>query len=277
MNTPDAKYAALLPWSLDAIRYDGIDREMLEGEEALFRLLACASFIEITSDLYTANLAEYFRDDAQVVDWLRHHWEPEELQHGAALRRYVQMAWPQFDWERAYQGFYAEYSRCCQLERLAPSRSLEMVARCVIETGTASFYRLLAESAPEPVLKDLAGRIAADEVRHYKNFYHFFRRYCRAEQPGRAAVMRTLWSRASEIDAEDGFIAFKHVLRVRHPEMGVDRHEYEQFLRSIRGMVRAHFPYRMALKMFLKPLDLPPVMGRVILGSASAATRMLLR
>lgn len=277
MNTPDAEYAALLPWSMDAIRYDGIDRETLEGEDALFRLLACASFIEITSDLYTANLAEYFRDDAQVVEWLRHHWEPEELQHGAALRRYVQTAWPQFDWDRAYQGFYAEYSRCCQLERLAPSRSLEMVARCVIETGTASFYRLLAESAPEPVLKDLAGRIAADEVRHYKNFYHFFRRYCRREQPGRAAVMRTLWSRASEIDAEDGFIAFKHVLRVRHPERGVDRHEYERFLRSIRGTVRAHFPYRMALKMFLKPLDLPPVMGRVILGSASAATRMLLR
>ena len=111
MNTPDAEYAALLPWSMDAIRYDGIDRETLEGEEALFRLLACASFIEITSDLYTANLAEYFRDDAQVVEWLRHHWEPEELQHGAALRRYVQTAWPQFDWDRAYQGFYAEYCR----------------------------------------------------------------------------------------------------------------------------------------------------------------------
>lgn len=275
MNILHAETPAPLPWSMEAIPYDGIDRDALEGQEALFRLVACASFIEITSDLYTTNLVEYFRDDPQVVEWLTHHWEPEELQHGAALRRYVQTAWPQFDWERAYQGFYAEYSRCCLIERLAPTRSLEMAARCVIETGTSSFYRLLADVAPEAVLKDIVSRIAADEVRHYKNFYRFFRRYCRQEQPGRAAVMKTLWSRASEINAEDGFIAFKHVLRVSNPEVPFERRQYERFMRSIRGMVRAHFPYRMALKMFLKPLDLPPVIGRVILGSASVASRML--
>ncbi|MGC8519537.1 MAG: ferritin-like domain-containing protein [Steroidobacteraceae bacterium] len=277
MNTLAADEAPPLPWSMEVIRYDRIDPQRLVGEETLLRLVACASFIEITSDLYTANLAEYFRDDPPVVDWLRHHWEPEELQHGAALRRYVQTAWPQFAWERAYQGFYAEYSQCCQLERLAPTRALEMVARCVIETGTSSFYRFLADSAPEPVLRDITGRIAADEVRHYKNFYHFFRRYRQREHPGRAAVMRTLWSRAHEIDAEDGYIAFKHVLRVSHPDQPFERRQYEEFLHSIREQVRAHFPYRMALKMFLKPLDLPPVMGRVILGSASVATRMLLR
>ena len=89
--------------------------------------------------------------------------------------------------------------------------------------------------------------------------------------------MCTRWNRANEIDAEAGYIAFKHVLRVSHPERPVERGQYEEFLCSIRGMVRAHFPYRMALKIFLKPLDLPPVMGRVILGSVSAATWMLLR
>jgi hypothetical protein len=101
MNTPAADEAPTLPWSMKVIRYDRIDPQRLAGEETLLRLVACASFIEITSDLYTANLLEYFRDDPAVVDWLRHHWEPEELQHGAALRRYVQTAWPQFAWERA--------------------------------------------------------------------------------------------------------------------------------------------------------------------------------
>ena len=231
----------------------------------------------MTSDLYTRNLVEYFRGDDAVVGWLTQHWEPEELQHGAALRRYVRTAWPQFDWTRAYQGFYEEYSRCCLLDRLATSRSLEMVARCVIETGTSSFYRFLANASAEPVLRELAGRIAADEVRHYKNFYRFLRRYREDEHPGRTAVLRTLCSRVSEIDSEDGYIAFKHVFTVRNPGADCARREYERFMRGIGGLVYLYFPSRMAVKMFLKPLDLPPLAGRMIGRSATTATRVVLR
>ncbi len=54
--------------------------------------------------------------------------------------------------------------------------------------------------------------------------------------------MCTLWNRANEIDAEAGYIAFKHVLRVSHPERPVERGQYEEFLRSIRGMVAGPFP-----------------------------------
>ncbi|MGH6995076.1 MAG: hypothetical protein ACREES_05230, partial [Stellaceae bacterium] len=115
-----------LPWSMEAIRYGDIARDAVEDDALLFQIVASASFIEITSDLYTENLVEYFRDDPELVDWLAHHWEPEELQHGAALKRYVEIAWPDFDWRRAYTGFFAEYSRCCSLEDLAPTRALEM-------------------------------------------------------------------------------------------------------------------------------------------------------
>ncbi len=265
-----------LPWSMEAIRYGDIAHEAVADDELMFQLVASASFVEITSDLYTRNLIEYFRDDPELVDWLAHRWEPEELQHGAALKRYVETVWPRFEWKRAYAGFFAEYSRCCSFENLAPTRALEMVARCVVETGTASFYRMLAEAAPEPILREIASNIAADEVRHYKNFYYFFRRYRESENPGRAAVLRTLWDRAQEVDAEDAYFAFKHVFLASKPDAEFRPADYDAFRGGVRRMSREHFPCGMALKMFLKPLGLAPAIGRVVLPPATAATRFLL-
>ena len=54
----------------------------------------------------------------EVAEWLQQHWEPEELQHGRALRRYVEAVWPEFDWPAAYDSFFAEYSRLCTTEEL---------------------------------------------------------------------------------------------------------------------------------------------------------------
>ena len=51
------------------------------------------------------------------------------------------------------------------------SRRGEMIARCVVESGTSSYYSAIRDATDEPVLKEIAGRIAADEYRHYKLFY----------------------------------------------------------------------------------------------------------
>ena len=56
-----------------------------------------ASLMESATDLYTENLVDYFAGDEEVTLWLEQYWLPEELQHGRALRRYVEAAWPQFD------------------------------------------------------------------------------------------------------------------------------------------------------------------------------------
>ena len=55
-----------------------------------------------------------------------------------------------------------------------------MIARCVVESGTSSYYSAIRDATDEPVLKEIAGRIAADEYRHYKLFYDTLQR------PGRA-------------------------------------------------------------------------------------------
>ena len=111
-------------WAMNDIPYEAIDVDRLRGEARLFQLVAAASFVEITSELYTRNLIDYYQDDDEVIAWLRDGWQREEIQHGAALRRYVETAWPDFDWERSYGNFLAEYSELCAVERLAGSRAL---------------------------------------------------------------------------------------------------------------------------------------------------------
>jgi hypothetical protein len=263
------------PWDIDDIPFHSIDQPLVRDDEALFHAVVAASFIEITADLFTAGLVDFYRGDEEATAWLSSQWEPEELRHGAALKRYVQHAWPDFDWDGTYRGFFAEYAGYCGGEAFAATRELEFAARCVVETGTATFYRALADATEEPVLKQLALLISADEVRHYKYFYRFFRRYHARARTSRLVVARTLWRRMMETDAVDGYIAFKHVFRASGRDFRPS--DYRAFRRNARHLAGRHYPVPMAVRMLLKPLELSPPLVRAIIPPIVSTTRFLLR
>lgn len=262
-------------WSLDEIPFQDIDRDAVGDDRQLFYMLAGASFVEITSDLYTDNLVAFYRGDDEVTAWLSQQWEPEELRHGKALRRYVETAWPEFDWNAGYRAFLAEYSRCCAVGLLAPTRTLELAARCVVETGTATFYRALSEMTAEPVLKQLTATISVDEVRHYKHFYRFFLRHREREGASRLAVLRTLWQRTTEVGVEDAFLAFKHVFLAANPGSEFQPGDYDAFRAGVRKLARRHYPHEMGVRMMLKPLALSPSVVRAIVPPIVSASRFL--
>ena len=107
-----------------------------------------------------------------------------------------------------------------QPELLEPTRALEMVARCVVETGTSGLYGLLQQISPEPVLTTLVGHIRSDEVWHYKHFYHYFLRYRESERPSHWQVARVIRQRLGAISQEDAYLALKTHLKCVIP----DRH-----------------------------------------------------
>jgi hypothetical protein len=280
MTDGTPQYPGTATWSMATIPYHAVEQARVgqarvAQDELLLYIVATASFVEITSDVYTRNLVEFFRDDDEVAAWLTQSWESEELQHGAALRRYVETAWPNFDWEGAYARFLVEFMQFCSVDQLASTRALEMAARCVVETGTAAFYRALADMSAEPVLSQLAAEISADEVRHYKHFYRFFLRYREREEPSRAAVLRTLWQRIGEVDAEDAFYAFKHVYLARNPGAEFSSGNYADFRAGLRPLAKQYFPHKMATKMLLKPLGLSAPVGRVVVPAVASASRLL--
>jgi len=259
-------------WSLDDIPWHAIRRDAVAPAETLFYLLASASLMESATDLYTENLVDYFAGDEEVTLWLEQYWLPEELQHGRALRRYVEAAWPQFDWEPARRRFVEEFRPFCDTA-LEPTRTLEMASRCVVEMGTASYYRTLSHASPEPVLTVLTRHIAEDEVRHYKHFYRYFRRYQDTETPGRAAVLAALWRRLRMTGGDDSFIVLKHVYSAHHPGEPFDLKAYRRVRRQCRALLQDHFPHEMSVRMLLKPLGLGPWTQRMTLPMIAAVAR----
>jgi len=244
-------------WKMDDLDYSRIQREAVMTDETMFYLACSASFIESGSDLYTHNLIEFFRGDDEVTQWLIEQWEPEELQHGRALRAYVRHVWPDFDWERGFRSFIEEYRAYCKVELLEPTRGLEMSARCVVETGTATYYRALARSTGEPFFSELAGRIAGDEVNHYKHFLRFFRRYRDQERLGRTRVLRTLSRRTWELRNEDADCAIRHIARIRSPGRAGDPEFIRRMSSRMSRTVGRNLSASFTLKMLMRPLELP--------------------
>ncbi len=256
--------ARTLPWTLDTIDFDRIDVECIRDNEDLFLLLASSSFVESGSDLYTRNLVVHFDGDPELQDWLAGHWEHEELQHGRALATYVRRVWPEFDWESGFHAFWKEYGALCTAAQLEEDRGLELAARCVVETGTASLYRALNALAPEPVLRALTDRIRKDEVRHYGYFHQHFLRYRQRDGIGRWHVFRTVLRRVLEIRDEDSDIALRHVFATRHPERAADADACRHATTHARDLLRRNLPAEMTVKMLLKPIDLPSRVLRVL-------------
>ena len=273
MSYPDTP-----PWTLDSLELGRIELARIRHHEDLFFLLCSASFVESGSDLCARNLIAHFSGDAELQGWLSQHWEHEELQHGRALAAYVQTVWPEFDWYAGFQAFRHDYAAVCTAEQLESNRGLELAARCVVETGTASLYRALHEITDEPVLQQLTRYITSDEVRHYKHFYQHYQRYRQREGLGRYRVGRALLRRVNAIRREHSDIALRHVFNQCYPQQRSDEQAFRRLSHRAQGLLRRHLPAAMTVKMLLKLLELPPRLQSLLEKPlAKLAERLFLR
>lgn len=155
-------------WKLDDIKWDQFNADAVDLR--LLELVKAASLVEANSGDYVTYLNRVFNNDARVKAAFE-QWGVEEIQHGQALGRWAEMADPSFSFERALSDFRQNYSLPLDAdESVRGSRTGELVSRCVIESGTSSFYTAIKDGTDEPVLKQIAGHIAADEFRHYALF-----------------------------------------------------------------------------------------------------------
>lgn len=264
-----------LRWNMADAPWGELRPERIADNAELRYMVCTASFVEITTDLYTRNLVDFFRDDPVVSGWLKDEWEPQEMQHGRALREYVQRVWPDFDWERVYQAFYAEFAPLSAPEFFMPRHSLEMISRCVVEMGTSSYYTALNRATDEPVLQWLTRRIYQDEIAHYKHFLRYFERYRERDGVTRRQVALTLWRRLKLIETEDSHVAIKHVHAALHPEEPWNNHVYREVVKRCRHVAARHLPYRMSAKMLLRPLDIPPRMQYLLVPALAGVAKMV--
>jgi len=183
-----------LPW--DQFKPGQVDPETL-------KVIKAASLVEYGGGKYGHYLCNIFSDDPQFQLAAR-HWADEEVQHGEALGRYAELADPAFSLQPAYARFEAGYGFDIEaVESVRGSRSGELIARCIVETGTSSYYTAIADATEEPLLKAICRHIAADELRHYKLFYSHLKRYLTHEELSRFERMRIVLSRMRESEDDE--------------------------------------------------------------------------
>ena len=161
-------------WTLDDVRWDAFDASKVSPR--MVAAIKAAALVELNAPDYVAYLKRVFRDDGPHMAATIEEWGREESQHGRALGRWAELADPAYKMEEAFARFRAGYKPehfhdDAQGASIRGSRRGEMIARCVVESGTSSYYTAIRDAADEPVLKEITGRIAADEFRHYKLFF----------------------------------------------------------------------------------------------------------
>ena len=193
-------------WTLDDIPWSDFDPSKVDQET--LQLIKAAALVENNGHDYAIYLCNVFHDDPEFQEVAK-IWAEEEVQHGRALRRCAELADPSFDFDAAFKCFVDGYRIPLETsDSVRGSRACELVARCIVETGTSSLYTAIKEGSEEPVLKEVCRRIAADELRHYKLFYTAMNRYLDAEQLSRWQRLRVAAARMAE--SGDDELAFAY-------------------------------------------------------------------
>ena len=206
-------------WRLDDIAWDRFDAATVAPE--VVPLIKAAALVERNGREYAGYLCRVFATDAALSDAIR-QWAEEEVQHGEALGQWAQLADPTWDFRIARDRFNDGYQPPLDSETsIRGSRTGELIARCMVETGTSSYYTALADACREPVLKQLCRHIAADEFRHYKLFYDHMRRYQAQENIGSARRVLIAVGRAGE--SEDDELAYAYHCANESPDLPYDR------------------------------------------------------
>ena len=167
-------------------------RALVRFNGMTFHSLATASFLEAAVPLHVNRLVQVFGPHPDVGSWLEQVWWPQRAEIGRQLREYVEATWPEFDWNAAYHEFYESYRPRSGLLRRDTGMALEALGLCVTSAQAALFYRALANSADDPVLRALARRAACCHAGGFDYFRVLFERCKRNERLGIAATWRTV-------------------------------------------------------------------------------------
>lgn len=259
-------------WRLDDVSWGDFDASKVDSD--IVPLVKAAAMVERNGTDYAVYLRSIFRNDpafGQAAD----NWAVEEVQHGDALGRWAQLADPGWDYMGAFARYQDGYKLQLDVETsIRGSLSGELIARCMVETGTSSYYTALADATDEPVLQHICRLIAADEYRHFKLFYDHLRRYLTRESISIAKRLRIAASRITE--SEDDELAFAFHCGNEAPGLP---YVHERCIAAYMGTAMKFYRFRhveRGMGMIFKTVGLPP-RGKLSDISAKLAWSLLQR
>ena len=185
-------------WTLEDIDWSAFDPGAVDEE--LLAVVKTAALVEANSEDYVTYLHNVFPDD-EAFKRAADYWGEEEAQHGLALGRWAELADKQFSFDASLKYFRSVYSLPLEVaQSVRGSRGGELLARCVVESGTCSFYSAIRDFTDEPVLRQICHRIAQDESKHYRLFFEHGRNY---PQPAMWERLRIALGRVLETEDDE--------------------------------------------------------------------------
>lgn len=244
-------------WTIEQISWSAFDPSKVDPE--VVKVVKAAALVEYNGADYATYLCRVFGDSPEFQTMIE-TWAREEVQHGAALARWAKMADPEFDFDASFKRFTEGFKIPLDVESsVRGTRAGELVARCIVETGTSSYYAALNEATDEPVLKQICRNIAADELRHYKLFYSHLARYLAQERLGAWGRCKVALTRV--LESEDDELAYAY-FAANHPGETYQRRTYSRaYARRAYAYYRRHHVER-GIAMVLKAVGLNPT-GRL--------------
>lgn len=257
-------------WRIEDVPWDRFDPSKVEPD--VVPIMKAAAMVERNGTDYAVYLNRVFADDPdfrQAAD----NWAVEEVQHGDALGKWAMLADPSWDFEAAFARYRAGYSLPLDAEAsVRGSRTGELIARCMVETGTSSYYTAVADATAEPVLQIICRQIAADEFRHFKLFYDHMRRYLEREKISLPRRLRIAAGRITE--SEDDELAFAYHCGNEPPEL---KYDHQRCIAAYMTRAMGFYRYRhieRGMGMIFKSVGLKP-RGRLSDQGAKLAWKLL--
>jgi len=176
---PKASARSIVDWG--AFRPERVEADVVA-------IVRATCLLESRSAMYGAYLQrvlpERFGDDIAA-------WAEEEQHHGRALRRWLDLADPTFDFDDAYRRFSELPYHDGEVDPRRGGVSEELLSRCVVEAFASGYYYALADFTAEPLLRQLCARLMADERRHFGMFATMLSTTARLSHCKRARVIMT--------------------------------------------------------------------------------------
>ncbi|MGE4220713.1 MAG: ferritin-like domain-containing protein [Alphaproteobacteria bacterium] len=255
-------------WTLDDVPWERFDASRVDPE--MLCIVKAAALVEYNAGDYVAYLCNVFADDEGFQAAAR-AWGQEEIQHGLALSRWAKCADPDFDFDAALSRFRDGYRIPVDVEAsVRGSRSGELVARCVVEVGTSSYYTALTAATDEPVLKDICRRIAQDEVRHFRLFRDHLERYLAVAPISRARRLSIAIGRMAESTDDELSFAYYAANAAMDEPYDRQRAAASYMVRALAHYDRANIRQMVRMTLRAVGLELPLWAGE---GLARAAYR----
>jgi hypothetical protein len=257
-------------WRVEQVAWEHFDPAKVDPR--VVPLVKAAAMVERNGDDYALYLNRVFYDDA-AFQAAADNWAVEEVQHGDALGRWAGLADPDWDYHSAFERYRAGFRIALEAEAsIRGSRTGELIARCMVETGTSSYYTALGEATTEPVLKQVCRLIAADEFRHFKLFYDHMKRYLIREDLSFLQRLKVAAGRIGE--TEDDELSFAYHCANEPKDLGYDHARcLAHYMASATEFYRYHHIER-GMGMVFKAIGLEP-RGRLSDLAARGAWRLM--